>query len=413
MRMRFRFWGWGWRVTLLALVCCILALGLQGCRGPIPEEPLPRRGYTALEPAQAEELAREAGQNLAAATTEKELTAAVQRSLEYVRQQPPQALAVDVPGLTVRWNRVEHSLERMLEVIPRLWRDPEVLAQEFTWYALRPGPLFTGYYEPELSAALEKRAGYDVPLYKRPQDLRQVDLGRFHPRWEGQRLRYRIENGTIAPYYDREAIESEGALQGRGLELAWAKDPVDVFFLQIQGSGRLRLPDGRVQSVRYAGANGREYVSLGQFLLREGYLESGKAGMQDIRDFLQAHPEQRQEFLNTNPSYVFFEKADDGPYGAMGKLLTPFVSLATDRSVLPLGGLTVWNADLPAAQSNSTVPFTSVGLTQDVGGAITGHHFDLYCGSGDQAGALAGKLKTRGRMFFLLAKNATQPDVKE
>lgn len=400
------------RWMAVGIWCCALSLVLSGCRGPVPEPPL-QKGYVAVSRDEAAALSRQAVQYLLAATTEEELATATRRSLAYVRTRPPRAMALETSNLRVTWHRLQRSLELFLELLPRIARQPELLARHFEWYALRPGPLFTGYYEPELQAALDKRPGYETPLYRRPEDLQQVDLGRFHPRWDGQTLRYRVVNGSIAPYFDRQAIESQDALSGRGLELAWAKDPVDVFFLQIQGSGRLRLPDGRIQHVRYAGANGRPYVSLGRVLIEKGLLDSGNVSMQSIRRFLNAHPERRQSLLNTNPSYVFFEKAADGPYGAMGRRLTPFVSLATDRSVLPLGGLTVWNADLPAAQSNSTVPFTSLGLTQDVGGAITGHHFDLYCGSGDQAGALAGRLKDRGRIFFLLASNATQSDVKE
>jgi len=234
-----------------------------------------------------------------------------------------------------------------------------------------------------------------------------VDLGRFHPRWQGQRLMYRLQANQVVPYHTRAEIDGQQALQGKAEVLAWLKDPVEAFFLHIQGSGQLELEDGRTRYIGYAGKNGHEYVSLGRVLVDRGYLRYEDLSMQSIQTFLDHNPELMPEILFTNPSYVFFQLREDGPYGALGRKLTPMVSLATDPSVIPLGALVAMEVDLPGDTSKDTL--VGLGLAQDVGGAVKGHHVDLYCGSGPGAGHLAGRLKTRGRLCIMVSNSALPP----
>ncbi len=328
---------------------------------------------------------------------------AVERSLEYVRPRPAGESAFGPDGPEATWGDLAATLEHLLDVLPRLGEDPDLLGRDFVWREVRPGPLMTGYYEPELEGSLTPDSRYPVPLYGRPGGLKSVDLGRFHPRWQGETLTYRVENGEVLPFYTREEIDTHGALNATETPVAWTGSLVDVFFLQVQGSGRLRLPDGSTRHVLYAGKNGHEYVSLGKVLIEGGHLPREGMSMQRIRQYLEAHPDLLHELLNTNPSYVFFRIAEDGPLGAMGRTLTPMVSVATDSAFLPLGSVLALEAELPRPDS-APVPTALLGLAQDRGGAITGSRLDLFCGAGEDAEFLAGHLKVRGRVFLLLKR---------
>jgi membrane-bound lytic murein transglycosylase A len=226
-----------------------------------------------------------------------------------------------------------------------------------------------------------------------------VKLEEFHPRWKGRTLVYRLDQGRIRPFFTRREIDTEKLLQDK--PIAWTRSLVDVYYLQVQGSGRMKLPDGQVRHVLYAGKNGHEYVSLGKVMLERGLLSKEEMSMQSIRRYLAEHPGQVEELLNTNPSYVFFRLAADGPLGAMGRTLTPMVSMATDSDFLPLGSIVAVDAVLPGTTDGSTA---LLALAQDRGGAIKGSRLDLFCGAGPQAEFLAGHLQVRPRAFLLLKK---------
>jgi membrane-bound lytic murein transglycosylase A len=250
----------------------------------------------------------------------------------------------------------------------------------------------TGYYEPEIAGSRERRPGYDVPVYRRPPDLLDADPV------TGARGRGRIdETGAYVRYHDRAAIE-EGALAGRGLELAWAADPVDLFFLQIQGSGRLRQPDGSVIRIGYASQNGRGYVAIGR-LMRERAVLQPPITMQKITEWLRAHPDEGRALMRENPSYVFFrELTGPGPLGALGRPVTPGVSAAADPRFVPLGA-PVLLRDMDNVRANG------LWVAQDTGGAIRGpNRFDTFWGAGDEAAAIAGGMTGRGRAWLLLPK---------
>jgi membrane-bound lytic murein transglycosylase A len=264
-----------------------------------------------------------------------------------------------------------------------------------------PQGLFTGYYEPEIEGVRAPGGRFTAPLLRRPADLVAVDLGEFRPAWRGERTAGRVENGRLRPYATRAEIEA-GALAGRGLELLWA-DPVDLFFLQIQGSGRVALPDGSLVRVGYDGQNGRPYVPVGRLLAERGVLPREEVTMQAIRGWMAAHPAEAAALMRENPSYVFFrELAGDGPVGTLGAALTPGRSLAVDRAFMPLGP-PVWLALEAAPTPDGTL--RRLAVAQDTGGAIRGPvRGDLFWGAGPEAERRAGMMKATGTYYLLLPK---------
>jgi membrane-bound lytic murein transglycosylase A len=268
--------------------------------------------------------------------------------------------------------------------------------------------LFTGYYEPELSGSLTRSPKFTIPLYRRPTDMVEADLGQFSSDLSGRKLTGKVENGRFIPYDDRAAIVSKG-LSGRADVLVWAADPVAAFFLQIQGSGRVDLygadgrPTGQTLRVGYEGQNGRTYVAIGKVLLERGELARDGVSMQSIRDWLKAHPSQAASVMNANPSYVFFKKlTTDQPVGGEGVELTPGRSLAVDRRVMPYG-VPLW---LDAADPlNASARLQRLMVAQDTGGAIRGAvRGDVFWGAGDDAETRAGLMKSPGRYWVLLPR---------
>ncbi len=271
-------------------------------------------------------------------------------------------------------------------------------ARHFETVQVADGKAFaTGYYEPEIAGSRTRRPGYDVPIYARPSDLVDVDLGTFSDPLAGKSIRGRVDGTKLVPYHDRTAIE-QGALAGRGLEIAWAADPVELFFLQIQGSGRLRLPDGGVMRIGYASQNGRDYTGIGKLMLDRGLLKPGQASMQGIMAYLRANPAQGTAIMRENKSYVFFrELTGAGPLGALGVPVTALATVATDPKFVPLGA--------PVFLSMDRQDANGLWVAQDTGGAIKGsNRFDTFWGAGDDARAIAGGMAARGTAWLLLPK---------
>lgn len=281
------------------------------------------------------------------------------------------------------------------------WQDSDASAfftRYFGTVQVGAGTAFvTGYYEPEIAGSRTKRPGYDVPIYRRPADLIEVDLGQFSDDLKGKKVRGRVDASNFVPYYDRTAIES-GALDGRGLEIAYAADAAEFFFLQIQGSGRLRLPDGGIMRIGYDTQNGRGYVGIGKLLLDRGALQRGQASMQGILDYLRADPVRGAAVMNENPSWVFFrELTGAGPLGALGVPVTGRASVAADPKYVPLGAPVFLSLD--RAEPNG------LWIAQDTGGAIKGaNRFDSFWGAGDDARAIAGGMAGRGSALLLLPR---------
>ncbi len=266
-----------------------------------------------------------------------------------------------------------------------------------------PTGLMTGYYEPEIEASLVQEGPYQTPLLAKPDDLQRLDLGEFDPSLKGETIRGRLEGGHFVPYPDRAAI-NRGLLNPAPPAIAWVKDPVDAFFTHIQGSARLRLPDGTVARVGFAEKNGRPYTAIGKVLIERGALSRETVSMESIRNWLAANPGETQSILEANQSYVFFgrrEVADPnlGPSGAGAVPLTPGRSLAVDRRTHALGAPIWFEAILPG----DTDPTRKLMVAQDTGSAIRGAvRGDYFWGSGSAAGAKAGEMKTDGRFWVLL-----------
>ncbi|MDD4881470.1 MAG: murein transglycosylase A [Gallionellaceae bacterium] len=264
--------------------------------------------------------------------------------------------------------------------------------------------LVTGYYEPLLRGSRSLTPKYRYPVRAPPDDLLVVDLGDLYPELKTLRLRGRLDGNKVVPYFTRGDIEA-GRTPAPGREIAWVDDPVELFFLQVQGSGRIQLDNGDQMRVGYADHNGYPYRSIGKWLVERGELTLDKASMQGIKDWAREHPDRLPELLATNPSYVFFRELpnqDGGPLGALGVPITPERSIAVDPRATPLGA-PVW---LATTRPNSSEALNRLVLAQDTGGAIKGNvRADLFWGFGDDAGRLAGAMKQKGRMWLLLPRD--------
>ena len=252
----------------------------------------------------------------------------------------------------------------------------------------------TGYYEPEIKGARTRQPGYETPIYARPSDLIDVDLGLFSDALKGKRVRGRVQGTALVPYDDRTAIE-QGSLDGRAPVIAWAADPIELFFLQIQGSGRLRLPDGGIMRIGYDSQNGRDYTGIGALLRDRGLLAPGQASMQGIVGWLRDHPQEGVAVMRENKSYVFFRELSGPPQGALGYAVTGRVSAAVDPKFVPLGA--------PVFLSLDRAEASGLWIAQDTGGAIRGaNRFDTFWGAGDDAKRIAGGMSGRGTALLLL-----------
>ena len=265
----------------------------------------------------------------------------------------------------------------------------------FDWVRVGDGKAFaTGYFEPEIAASPVPAPGYSIPIHRTPPDLTRCLLP------DGRTGRGRLdESGRCVHYFTRAEIE-QGALAGKGLELAWAADAIELFFLHIQGSGRLRFPNGTVMRIGYDNQNGREYVAIGRVLRERGILPPGGASMDAIVAWMRANPDQAVELMRANPSYIFFKVlTGPGPLGAMGLPVTPRATVAADPNFIPLGAPVFLAADRPEAWG--------IWVAQDTGGAIKGpNRLDTFWGAGEQARRIAGGMSASGQALVLVPKGA-------
>jgi membrane-bound lytic murein transglycosylase A len=265
--------------------------------------------------------------------------------------------------------------------------------------------LVTGYYEPLLKGDRVRTDRARYPIYAAPDDLITVDLAGIYPELKNLRLRGKLVGNKLVPYATRKEIEASAGKGFSGTPIAWAEDPVDLFFLQIQGSGRIELPDGTHMRVGYADQNGYPYQSIGKLLVERGELKLEQASMQGIKDWGAKHPGKLPELLASNPSFVFFRELPDGlsgPLGSLGVPLTGGRSIAVDPRFIPLGAPVF----LATTQPNSSQPLNRLVMAQDTGGAIKGGvRADFFWGFGNEAADLAGRMKQRGRMWVLLPKD--------
>jgi membrane-bound lytic murein transglycosylase A len=262
---------------------------------------------------------------------------------------------------------------------------------------------FTGYYEPLLRGSRRRHGKFRVPLHRRPPDLITVELSKFLDDARGRRLAGRVVGRKLEPFDTRADIVG-GSLAGKKLELVWLDDAIDAFFVQVQGSGRVRLENGDEIRVGYAATNGHRYTAIGRVLIEEGHLTRESVSMQSIRAYLEGHPERADEVMNRNASYVFFEFVEgDGPIGSQGVVLTDRRSLAIDRNFIPQSAPLWLDTVAPVAGIDREQPLRRLVIAQDTGGAILGPvRGDVYWGGDDAAADVAGRMKSRGRYFLLL-----------
>ncbi|MDY0377401.1 MAG: MltA domain-containing protein [Desulfobacterales bacterium] len=274
--------------------------------------------------------------------------------------------------------------------------------------------LYTGYYEPVLEGSLHSSEKFSCPVLSLPDDLITADLSLFSDELKGKKITGRIEQNRLIPYPERREIEA-GAIRENAKPLAWVHDPVDLFFLQIQGSGKINLAEGGHMNVHFHASNGRPYRSIGKHLIETGKIDRKEMSMQRIRSYLTEHPEAVSEILNQNPSYVFFKTEEQGPLGCFGFPLTPGRSIALDRRIFPPAALVYITARKPLIDEEGNIQswteFGRFALNQDTGGAIRGPaRADIFWGNGPYARIAAGHLQHDGALCFLVLKpDASKP----
>jgi membrane-bound lytic murein transglycosylase A len=353
------------------------------------------------------------------------LRLAINRSISYLRKLPADRLVGDQPRQFTA-EQVLDSLAAFDKLLDR-WNCWECFVEEFnTRFELVPSSqdeqqrqvLFTGYYQPIIDGSLVETSEYRYPIYAKPPDLVTLERAAAGSGETAKKITGRFEGQQFAPYYTRREIDQAGLLRGRGFEIAWVKDPVELFFLHIQGSGILRLPDATQVHIGYAGQNGHPYRSIGRLLIDQGKILPSEMSMERLRRHLAEHPEQRNEIMAHNESYVFFRITEEGPFGTLEVPVTAGRSIATDSRLFPKGAAALIYSERPvldrAGQLIGWQPFVRFVLNQDTGGAIRGfQRADLYMGTGDDAGAHAGYMNSPGKIYFLMLKNQTRAPTGE
>ena len=286
------------------------------------------------------------------------------------------------------------------------------IAERYRVYRSVGGPetgrvLFTGYYEPQLLGSLEPDVRYRFPVYALPRDLMVIDLSPFGKKFKGQRIVGRMKGDTFVPYLERKDIDGDESFSRVAQPIAWVDDRIDLFFLHIQGSGRIYLKNGGVIRVHYHAANGRAYNSIGRLLIDQGKIPASEMSMQRLKTYLRNHPDEIDDILNYNPSYVFFKTEKGGPIGALGVDLTSGRSVAVDRRVFPMAAPAFLKTQIPVVNGNGQIDrwmdFSGFVLNQDTGGAISGPgRVDIFWGNGPYARIAAGHMQHEGDFYLLI-----------
>lgn len=347
------------------------------------------------------------------------LRQALQQSLSYIQRQPPQRLfplgerQVSAALLVQTLQAFQHIIDtaQTTEALQQALHEQFEVVQSVGRNGLGE-VLFTGYYEITLEGSPVQRPDFPYPLYTRPPDLQEVDSSTLTSRAPGERIQVRYERGRAVPYFTRQEIDAEGRLRGRGLELLWLRNPVDGFFLHVQGSGQIRFPTGEVRRVNYAASNGHPYTSLGKILLDEGKIPRHAMSLQGLRQYFRTYPEDTARLLQRNLRYIFFRQAEQPPVGNLGFVLVPGRSIATDQRVFPAGGLALVQMQQPLLNAQGAItgwyPVSRFVLNHDTGSAIVGPgRVDLFWGSGARAEMGAGHMQHPGQMFFLVKRQAS------
>lgn len=385
------------RIVLPALV----ALGfLAGCHGMEPSAPVdPDTLPLQLRPVDFTQLPGwERDDHGAVLTAFRQSCARILRISDMTRPMGPDP----VFGTIGDWVPLCRTAETLDATRARAWFEDNFIPHHATGGPAHRDGLFTGYYELHLRGSRVKGGVYQTALRKRPDDLVMVELGEFRESLKGQRIAGRVVNGALKPYEDRAAI-SAGALPGDdALAIVYVDDPIDAFFLHIQGSGQVQMEDGTILRVGYAAQNGHVYYAVGRDLVARGALKKEDVSLQTIRAWMEQNPDEAVALMNKNPSYIFMQEIQGpGPLGGENVPLTPERSLAVDRSKIAYG-VPIWLSidDMPGGGV-----WRRLMVAQDTGGAIRGPvRGDIFFGAGDHAEWMAGHMKQRGQWWFLLPR---------
>ncbi len=328
------------------------------------------------------------------------LQQALARSLDYLSKQPAgrSLNAVDRKVAVADLNTMLTAAQGMAS------GDMAGMCDRFKLYRVDAGKplLVTGYYQPQLSASRKRSDRFRYPLYRIPSDIVDIDLGDFCPSCAGKITQGRVQDGKLVPYYTRADIDG-GVLNGRDLELAWLDDPIEAFFLQVQGSGVLRFEDGVTMQASYSSSNGRPYTSLGKVLVDQGKMSRDAVSLSSLKEYLRAHPSEQASLMASNQRYIFFRAVITGPIGSLTEPLTSGRSIAADPTVYPQGGLAFLHIDPRPGVAPVDRNINRLVLVQDAGTAISGaERLDVYWGSGSTAEDIAGMMRNAGEVYLFL-----------
>src|SRR4029079_14496027 len=348
------------------------------------------------------------------------LRTAVRYSIAYLQKIPPEQIVGEQPRVFTAGEILDslQEFDRLLDD----WSCRPCFARDIERrFELVPSSmdsattevLFTGYYQPVIDGSLVRTEKFRYPVYGRPADLIIAEQVLLKPQLSVEKIVGRAEGEDFLPYYTRREIDQESRLEGGGLEIAWVADPIELFFLHIQGSGTIRLPDGTQLKIGYAGQNGWPDRSIGRLLIENGKLIKVEMSMQRLRRYLRENSQEQSEIFNANPSYIFFRLNPAGPMGSLEVPVTAERSLATDSRLFPQGALVLVSTEIPvvsgAGELTGWRAVTRFMLNQDNGGAIRGpQRADIYFGADETAANLAVYMNRQGRMFFPVLRKANQ-----
>lgn len=351
------------------------------------------------------------------------LVKAANKTLAYLAKEKPAGRYLRLGERDYGYAVLEDSIRALLEILKSSGSPAglnERIRKEFDVYQSNGldgtgRVVFSSYYQPVLTASLKKTEKYRFPLYRKPADMVEADLGLFDKKYNGETLTARVDKKTnrLVPYFSREEIDIRKALAGKGHEVAWLKDRFDVLDLHIQGSGILKLTSGKEVLARYAATNARPYNSVGLTLVKTGVMTRDEITHDKLRNYLIDHPESESWLLSQNPRYTFFEvvplPADGEPFGSVQESLTPARSIAIDPAVIPLGALAFFTTSTPQADKDGRLlgqfPNSRFALCMDTGGAIKGPgRVDIYAGHGKEAATTARNTWNDGKLYILIKK---------
>ncbi len=339
-----------------------------------------------------------------------QLAPSLAQSLTYTRSWPQEERAIEHNEKRVTWGEVTASLELLQSLLPQLDANPGLLAQHFTWLHVSPKTHFTGYFSPIMSASRTQKEGYTYPLYRVPEEI-APHLAYCLPTHSCPEEAFTNVIKPDPPYFSRAEIDMDGKLKGRNLEIAWLPHPVDTYELMLQGSGLLAFDDGTTQAILFAGLNGSKGRSMLGYLMDTKQLPRREATMQGLRRWWDdATEDKRRAFLEAASGYAFFRYGSPKPQGTAGGSLTPWISMATDPRVLPLGGILAYSLPTKGKKHKAGVlrgntnVLHGLGFAHDTGGAILMQRIDLYAGEGQEGHDKAMSIYTKGDVWLLLKK---------